>query len=365
MNRFTKHGHTWYRGRLALPRRNPRIVIDTDAANEIDDQFALAWALLSPQQLQIDAVYAAPFSFAHRRAEMIRARDVLAHPAGVSAADLELAQQHAAALELARTKGWVLERLDLAPFNPPGVGMERSWREILNVFERCGIAPGERVLRGSANYLQSLDAPERSDAALHLVQLARATPAHEPLYVVALGCLTNIASALLMAPDICERIVVVWTAGYPSHAPQTNFAFNLEQDLLAAQVVLDSGAPLVYLPGYHVGAQLRLTTPEVERHIAGRGEIGAHLARLYVNNPLHEMLGIENVDGRSWVIWDLINIAWLLNPAWVPSDLTTTPWIGADRKWRHDAARHPMREAYSVQRDAIFLDLFAKLDALR
>ena len=44
-----------------------RVVIDTDAANEIDDQFALAWALLSPGQLQVDAVYAAPFSFAHRR----------------------------------------------------------------------------------------------------------------------------------------------------------------------------------------------------------------------------------------------------------------------------------------------------------
>lgn len=365
MNRFTRHGHTWYRSRLALPPPVPRIVIDTDAANEIDDQFALAWALLSPRQLQVDAVYATPFSFAHRRAELIRARDALAHPASASAADLALAQHHAAALELARAKGWVLEQLDLAPFNPPGVGMERSWREILNVFELCGVAPGERVFRGSTDYLHALDAPQPSDAASHLVALARAAPVAEPLYVVALGCLTNIASALLLAPDICERIVVVWTAGYPSHAPQTNFAFNLEQDILATQVVLDSGVPLVYLPGYHVGAQLRLSTAEVDRHVAGRGAIGAYLAWLYRNNPLHQMLGIESVEGRSWVIWDLINIAWLLNPGWVPTDLTTTPSIGPDRKWRNDAARHPMREAYAVQRDAIFLDLFGKLDAVR
>ena len=361
MHRFTNHGHTWYRGRLALPRPCPRIVIDTDAANEIDDQFALAWALLSPHELRIDGVYAAPFSFAHRRAEMIRARDALAHPANASAAELELALHHAAALELARTKDWVLETLDLAPFNPPGIGMERSHREILNVFELCGIAPGERVQRGSTDYLHSLDAPPRSDAALHLVCAARAAPADEPLYVVALGCLTNVAAALLLAPDICDRVVVVWTAGYPSHAPQTNFAFNLEQDLLATQVVLDSGIPLVYLPGYHVGAQLRLSTPEVEHHIAGCGAIGAYLARLYTHNPLHEMLGIESVEGRSWVIWDLINIAWLLNPTWVPTDLTPTPLLGPDRKWRHDGARHPMREAYAVQRDAIFLDLFGKL----
>ena len=36
----------------------------------------------------------------------------------------------------------------------------------------------------------------------------------------------------------------------------------LEQDLRATQLVFDSGVPLVYLPGYHVGAQLRLSLPE-------------------------------------------------------------------------------------------------------
>ena len=365
MNRLAKHGHTWYRARLAPPHQTPRIVIDTDAANEIDDQFALAWALLSPQQLRLEAVYAVPFSFEHRRREMIRAREARDHPASASAADLELLVQHSAALELAQRKGWVLERLDLAPFNAPGVGMERSYQEILTVFGKCGVAPANRVLRGSTGYLRALDAPQRSEAAEHLVQTALATPPQEPLYVVALGCLTNIASALLMAPEISEHIVVVWTAGFPSHAPQANFAFNLEQDLLATNVMLDSGVPHVYLPGYHVGAQLRLSTPEMERHVAGRGAIGAYLHHLFTHNPLHEMLGIDSLVGHSWVIWDIINIAWLLNPDWVPSELTPTPLLGADRRWRHDGARHPMREAYAVQRDEIFRDFFRKLEAAR
>ena len=362
MDRFARHGHTWYRTRLALPRGVPRIVIDTDTANEIDDQFALAWALLSPQQLNIAAVYAVPFSFDYRRREMIRARDAREHPAGASPADLELAQHHGDALALAQRKGWALETLALPPFNPPDVGMERSYREILSVFDKCGVPHQGRVLRGSAGYLRAPDAPWRSEAAEHLVHTARATPPDEPLYVVALGCLTNVASALLMAPDICERIVVIWTAGYPSHAPQTNFAFNLEQDLLATNVMLDSGVPHVYLPGYHVGAQLRLSTPEMERHVAGRGTIGTYLNHLFTHNPLWEMLGIDSLEGHSWVIWDMINIAWLLNPAWVPTELTTTPLLGPDRKWRHDGARHPMREAYAVQRDAIFRDFFQKLE---
>jgi purine nucleosidase len=363
MNPLAKHGHTWYRSRLALPGPVPRIVIDSDAANEIDDQFALAWALLSPQQLRVEAVYATPFSFDHWRREMIRARNARDDPASATPADLELLQQHAARLAHAERRGWVLERLALAPFNPPDVGMERSYQEILNVFDKCGVAPGSRVLRGSAGYLRSLDSPVRSVAAEHLVHTALAAPSDDPLYVVAVGCLTNIASALLIAPEVAERIVVVWTAGYPSHAPQPNYAFNLEQDMLATNVVLDSGVPHVYLPGYHVGAQLRLSHAEVEKYVAGRGAIGNYLHHLYTHNPLWELFGIDTLYAHSWVIWDMICIAWLLNPAWVPSDLTPTPILGTDRRWRIDAARHPQREAYAVQRDPIFADFFRKLEA--
>ena len=53
MHPLARHGHAWYRSRLALPGALPRIVIDTDAANEIDDQFALAWALLSPDRKSV------------------------------------------------------------------------------------------------------------------------------------------------------------------------------------------------------------------------------------------------------------------------------------------------------------------------
>ena len=44
-----------------------RVVIDTDAANEVDDQFAITWGLLSPERLDIEAIVAAPFSRAYFR----------------------------------------------------------------------------------------------------------------------------------------------------------------------------------------------------------------------------------------------------------------------------------------------------------
>ena len=355
----------WYRARLTPPGQGQRlrVVIDADAANEIDDQFALAWALLAPERLDVLAVYAAPFSFEHRRREMIRARDAQRHPAAASPADLELLHLHAPRLALAERRGWVLETLDLPVFNPPAVGMQRSFDEILRVFEALRLPSAGRVFRGSTGYLPGLNAPLHSQAVDHLIATARATPADgPPLYVVAIGCVTNIASALLLAPDIARHIVVIWTSGYPSHAPYANFSLNLEQDLLASQWLFDSGVPLVYLPGHHVGAQLRLSLPEMQAYVQGRGAMGDYLYHLYTHNPLWEFAGIDSFFAHSWVIWDVINIAWMLNPQWVPSELVRTPRLDADRRWQPDAGRHLMREAYGVQRDAIFNDLFGKLD---
>jgi purine nucleosidase len=323
--KFLPPGDDWYRQRLAEPGGAVRVVIDTDTANEIDDQFALAWALLAPEALHVQAVYAAPFSFAHRRAQLPQA------PANAP------------------------------PFNPPGEGMQRSYDEIIRVFGHLGIAPNGRVFAGSEQYLASLAQPVPSAACDHLIATARASPENETLYVLALGCVTNIASALLLAPDIAQRIVVVWTSGYPSSAPHVNDSFNLEQDLLASQVLLDSGVPLIYLPGYQVGAQLRLSLAEMDQHVRGRGAIGDELYRLFTHNPLWSLSPVDTSRPYSWVIWDVICVAWVLAPGWVPSTLVRTPRLDAGRRWQAAAGRHLMREAHAVDRDAIFNDFFDRL----
>ena len=300
-------------------------MIDTDTANEIDDQFALAWALLAPEALRVQAVYAAPFSFAHRRASLPDA------PA------------------------------DAPPFCAPAVGMERSLGEIERVFALLDQASAGRVFAGARGYLRSARTPQPSAAAEHLVALARAWQQPQPLYVLALGCVTNLASALLMAPEIAARIVVVWTSGFPSHAPHRNDSFNLEQDAAATRVLLASGVPLVYLPGYQVGAQLRLSLAEMERYVRGRGAIGDALYQLFTHNPLWSILPQDPRQPYSWVIWDVICVAWLLDPDWVPGTLVRTPQLARDLRWRAAPKAHLMREGYGVQRDAIFNDFFARL----
>lgn len=55
----------------------------------------------------------------------------------------------------------------------------------------------------------------------------------KPLYVVAIGAITNVASALLMRPEIKDRMVLVWLGGNSLEWPD-NKEFNLFQDVAAA-----------------------------------------------------------------------------------------------------------------------------------
>ena len=62
-----------------------------------------------------------------------------------------------------------------------------------------------------------------------LIRRAVAAPDDDPLYVVAIGAITNVAAALLLEPDLVRKIVVVWLGGNTHHQPST-MEFNLMQD---------------------------------------------------------------------------------------------------------------------------------------
>lgn len=48
---------------LSLPIGKNKMILDTDTANEIDDQFALTWSLLSSDKIDLLGVTAEPYSF--------------------------------------------------------------------------------------------------------------------------------------------------------------------------------------------------------------------------------------------------------------------------------------------------------------
>jgi purine nucleosidase len=288
---------------LLEPPAGPiRMILDTDTYNEIDDQFALVYALLSPERMACEAIYAAPF---HNK----------------------------------RSSG-------------PEDGMLRSYEEIGRVLERLGRAPDSLVHKGSTAWLTAPDRPVPSAAADDLIARARAG-GDGPLYVVAIGAITNIASALLAAPEIAERIVVVWLGGQPLGWHHTR-EFNLSQDLYASRVLFDSGVPLVRVPCINVAEHLRTTQAEMERFVKGQGPIGDYLFEIYSDY-------YDQHFARSKEIWDIGPIAWLIEPAWVETTLVHSPILTAEQTWSYDSQRHLIREARIIRRDPIFADLFRKL----
>ncbi|MDR2648621.1 MAG: nucleoside hydrolase [Clostridiales bacterium] len=293
--------------RLQRPQGSADVVLDTDAFNEIDDQYALSYLLLSEEKLRTEAVYAAPF-YNYKS-------------------------------------------------DSPAQGMEKSYQEILNVMNLCG--KDKMAFRGSDRYLPDEKTPVESDAARDLVKRAMARTPDKPLYVLAIGAITNVASALLMEPEIAGRIVIVFLGGHAHHWPAEP-EFNLKQDVAAGRVVFGSGAPLVQLPCGGAVDRLATTEPELRHYIKGKSTLGDYLYDITCEEVLARgARGLNECWSR--VIWDASTVAWLLSEQFVLDSLVTAPIPSYDHGYVYDPRRHLMKVAYYVNRDAIFADLFKKI----
>ncbi len=288
---------------LEPPDGKVSMVLDTDTYNEVDDQFALVYACLSGDKLDLQAVYAAPFF--NRRSEN------------------------------------------------PGDGMEKSYEEILRLLSILDISPEDFAFRGSDRYLSDPSEPVKSEAALDLIVKALARSPEDPLYVVAVGCITNVASAILMEPKIIENIVVVWLGGNGLDWPHQR-EFNMAQDVIASQVILNSGVPLVIMPCRPVISHFLTTIPEMEYYLKGKNELSDYLFNIVVDYS-------NGKEAWSKVLWDVTAVAWLVSPSWIPSDLVHSPILTDQKTYSIDHSRHFIRMATSVNRDAIYGDLYTKM----
>jgi len=293
--------------RLKKPKNPVDVVLDTDTFNEIDDQFALAYLVKKSRQLNIKAINAAPF---------------------------------------------LNEKSD-----SPRDGMEKSYNEIhkiLSLMKRDDLKPV--VFRGSDRYLPSETEPVISEAAKNLVKLASGYSANNQLYVVAIGAITNVASALLMQPDIKDRIVVVWLGGH-AHDWHDNTEFNLSQDVAAARVIFGCGVPVVQLPCMGVVSAFTTSGPELEYWLRGKNELCDYL----VSYTTEQALKDGGLTTWTRVIWDVTAVAWLLEYEFMLDRLEPSPIPEYDHHYAFCKTRHMIRYVYYIKRDALFKDLFETL----
>ncbi len=299
-----------YLKNLERPKGKIDVVLDTDAYNEIDDQFAISYMLTYPEKLNVKGICAAPF----------------------------------------------LNEKSTSPAD----GMEKSYDEIIKLLSLAGRPDMERIVyRGSAEYLPDEVTPVDSPAARFLADLANGYSPEHPLYIAAIGAITNVASAFLMNPKMAENCVVVWLGGNDLSCVWEASEFNMMQDIAAARVVLGSGVPYVMLPCMGVVNVFATGRWELEHFLLVKGPLCDYLAK----NTIEEAERISAWEAWSRPIWDVTAIAWLVDegnlfmldrklPRFMPN---------YEKKYEYPSGAPEFDYVYHIYRDALFTDLFRRL----
>jgi inosine-uridine nucleoside N-ribohydrolase len=238
--------------------RTRRVIVDSDVKNEADDQFAVVHALLSPS-LDIRGIIPAHFGSERSDRSMLDSRDEL-------------------------------ERL----------------------LELLGAPNAVRIENGAPQRLTDEQTPVDSPGARLIIEEARRADAG-PLFIGFLGPLTDMASALLMAPDIAGTdTTVIWIGGPPYGDREwrgTWPEFNLRNDIHAANVVFGSGIDIWQVPS-NVYRLASVSYAELRRRVEPCGELGRYLAQTVVDfNTQHHRVPVES---RS--LGDSPAIALMLDP---------------------------------------------------
>ena len=293
--------------KLLPPNGKIDVILDTDPYNEIDDQYAIAYLLKNKERLNTIGFCAAPF-FNSRSSS-------------------------------------------------PADGMKKSYDEIkklLSILEITDIP----VLLGSERYLQDENTPVCSPAAEFIIESAKKYTGDNPLYIVAIGAITNVASALLICPQIQNNIVVVWLGGNERSLDSTK-EFNMIQDISAARVVMKSGVPFVQLPCRGVVDDFIVTKKQLCEELFNTTAIANYLVESTVKYCDDKGTGKD----FERVIWDVTAIGWLLNEENDFVSFSVVDTLLPDYNGHMEKKTLPDKMGYvtKIHSDKLRKDLFMKL----
>lgn len=279
-----------------------RVITNTDAKNEADDQFAIVQTILSPKINNVG------FIAAHYK----RDKD----------------------------------------------GMEQSYRELEVIFDKMGIESQNLLFRGGEHAMVDTMTPVDSEGARLIISEAMKED-ESPLFVTFMGPLTDLASAYLMEPRIANRLTAIWIGGgrYPVGGPE----FNLGNDINAANVVFGSKIDLWQVPK-NVYEMMPVSFAELEHKVYPHGEIGRYLCEQLFE---HCMTDIPRKSafrtGETWVLGDNPAVGLLLYEHRFEFDFVPAPLITKDMQYVHTGLNRPIRVYKNIDSRLILDDLYSKL----
>ena len=270
---------------LMISAQNQRVIIDADTGNEVDDLYALARILLDPS-IEVTALNAAHWQTSH----------------------------------------WTVEN-----------SMENSHRLNQELLGKLGLKVN--TFRGaSARMYDWGDRAQHSAAAYEIIKQAKAG---DKVYIIALGALTNVASAVFIEPDIASKLELYWlgtTMDFDTGVLKRN-DFNPLMDPFALDYLLDSEVKMNIIP-VNVASKMKIDFDEMEKKI-GNHYLGKHLQKRW----------IDHIDGdrRSRTLWDLALVSIFLHP-----DFAETKVINTSK----DSGNRPITFYKSIDARAIYQDFY-------
>jgi purine nucleosidase len=231
------------------------------------------------------------------------------------------------------------------------------------VLDNVGLSESARpsVIPGAGSRLVDMKTPQPSAGVDYLLQLSSGFSETKRLYVLVTGAATEVASAILRDPTISRRISIVamgfsdWDTG--------GSEFNVNNDPEAWRVVLDADVPLVIGSGVLTRRDLRLTRDEARALVASRGRLGAFLfGRFDGWVTQNASLVASMVAPETWVVWDEVVVAHLLGMT--TGEERSRPQMGANRRFVHNQSPQKLTWLTQIDHARLWGDLTRKLDGL-
>src|SRR5690606_25339934 len=212
---------------------------------------------------------------------------------------------------------------------------------------------------GAATAIPDESTPVDSPGARLIISESEAASEDDPLFVAFLGPLTDMASAILLDPEIVHRpVTVIWIGGidYSGLDSGGRIEFNLSNDFAAGNVVLDSGITVWQVPN-NVYRMVSVSYAELDAKVAGAGPLGEYLVRqLKEFNAAHHPVPIES---RS--LGDSPAISLMLYPHSGNFRVRPAPRFGAEGH-HIPGSGHPIMVCESIDTRFLLEDMFAKIN---
>jgi len=287
----------WSAGRITCAHptneKPRRVLIDTDAKNEIDDQFAIVQALIAPE-LKVEGITAAGY---HDRKS----------------------------------------------------GAQRSFDEIDQILKLMDLRDDIPIALGSSVPMRDKTTPQSTNATKLIIERALSDDP-DPLYVLGLGQFTNLASALLIEPKIKDRVVFACIDGDYVHGRTPAWGagvYNWPNDVPAVQMIFESDVRYIHMPARSVSEQMYIGREVIAKQLTGRAPIYDFLVSLWNEGRF------KDLDGK--ILWDMALVHVMIDPSHGKRATVPAPIVNDDGSTRDNPANPREVDVYTdIDADEIY-----------